>query len=249
MLDFGYYNMDCLEGMKLIDDESIDLIVTDCPYKIVKGGCSNKAVTINACGDILNKHSGDNIDLVKQGKIFKHNDILFKEWLPDCYRILKDNSHCYIMINGRNLAELQQEAERVGFVYQNLLVWDKGSATPNKWYMNACEFILMLRKGKAKNINDMGSKTILSVPNIKKGTKNHPTEKPIELLEILIENSSNKNGIILDPFAGTNSTGKACIKTKRNYICFEIDKTFYDIEQERLQAVKNQVSLFDGEAL
>ena len=51
---------------------------------------------------------------------------------------------------------------------------------------------LMLRKGKAKNINDMGSKTILSVPNIKKGTKNHPTEKPIELLEILIENSSNK---------------------------------------------------------
>ena len=150
MLDFGYYNMDCLEGMKLIDDESIDLIVTDCPYKIVKGGCSNKAVTINACGGILNKHSGDNIDLVKQGKIFKHNDILFKEWLPDCYRILKDNSHCYIMINGRNLAELQQEAERVGFVYQNLLVWDKGSATPNKWYMNACEFIFNVKERKSE---------------------------------------------------------------------------------------------------
>jgi DNA modification methylase len=54
------------------------------------------------------------------------------------------------MINGRNLKELQQEAENVGFQFQNILVWNKGNATPNRYYLNACEFILMLRKGNAK---------------------------------------------------------------------------------------------------
>jgi len=235
------YNMDCLEGMKLIDDESIDLIATDCPYKIVQGGCSNKAVTINACGGMLSKHNGDNIELVKKGKIFKHNDIEFKEWLPDCYRVLKNNSHCYIMVNGRNLSKLQNEAEKVGFIFQNLLVWKKGTATPNKWYMNAGEFILFLRKGNAKNINNMGSTTILDIPNIKKGTKTHPTEKPVELIKVLIENSSKINEIILDPFIGIGSTTVACLNTNRQYIGFELDKIYFDLAKERIKNIKEQI--------
>ncbi len=237
------YNMDCLEGLKLIPDNSIDLVVTDPPYKIVQGGCSNKAVTINACGRILNKHDGDNIELVKKGKIFNHNEIQFNEWLPEIYRVLKDNSHCYIMINGRNLAELQMEAEKVGFEFHNIIGWDKGNATPNKWYMQRLEFILFLRKGKAKNINNMGTTTLLQVPNFKKGTKQHPTEKPIDLMKILIENSSSENEIVLDPFMGVGSTALACKELNRQFIGFELDKHYCELAEKRISNHHEQLKI------
>ena len=185
---------------------------------------------------MLDRHNPDGHDLIKSGKIFKYNDIKFSEFLPSLYRILKDDSHCYLMVNGRNLNELQNEAEQVGFKYQNLLVWDKGNATPNKWYMNACEFILFLRKGKAKNINNLGSKTILSVPNVR--NKMHPTEKPVELMQILIENSSNENDTVLDPFMRSGSTGIACLNTNRNFIGIELDKTYFDIAQNRINKLR-----------
>ena len=233
------YNDDCLNVFKTINDNSIDLIVSDIPYKIVSGGCIKDPAKIRATkfvGDMLDRRNPAGHDLIKSGKIFKYNDIKFSEFLPSLYRILKDDSHCYLMVNGRNLNELQNEAEKVGFKYQNLLVWDKGNATPNKWYMNACEFILFLRKGKAKNINNLGSKTILSVPNVR--NKMHPTEKPIELMQILIENSSNENDTVLDPFMGCGSTGIACLNTNRNFVGIELDKSYFEIAQNRINKLR-----------
>jgi site-specific DNA-methyltransferase (adenine-specific) len=232
-----------MEGMKQIPDNSIDLVVTDPPYKIVQGGCSNKAVTINACGGILNKHNGNNIELVKKGKIFNHNEIQFNEWLPEIYRVLKDNSHCYIMINGRNLAELQMEAEKVGFRFHNIIAWDKGNATPNKWYMQRLEFILFLFKGEAKNINNMGTTTLLQVPNIKRGTKLHPTEKPVDLMKVLIENSSNEGDLILDPFMGVGSTALACKELNRQFIGFELDKHYCELAEKRISNHHEQLKI------
>jgi site-specific DNA-methyltransferase (adenine-specific) len=114
------FNNDCLKVLEVIPDNSIDLIVTDCPYRVMAHGGSNNP-NVKLCSGIL-KHDNQ---YVRQGKIFKNNDIKFNEWLPLVYEKLKDNSHCYIFINGRNLAELQIEAEKVGFKYQQLLVWDK----------------------------------------------------------------------------------------------------------------------------
>lgn len=233
------HNDDCLNVFKTINDNSIDLIVSDIPYKIVSGGCTKDPVKIRATkfmGGMLDRYNSEAHNLIKSGKIFKHNDIKFSEFLPSLYRILKDDSHCYLMVNGRKLNELQNEAKKVGFKYQNLLVWDKGNATPNKWYMNACEFILFLRKGKAKNINNLGSKTILSVPNVR--NKMHPTEKPVELMQILIENSSNENDVILDPFMGSGSTGVACKNTNRNFIGIELDKNYFEIAQNRINKLR-----------
>ena len=222
------YNEDCLKILKDIESESIDCVVTDCPYHIVGGGCSNDAVKIgrytegggyvmgtpkvdshgnkyysnskhiSLCG-ILN--DADAKTYTKEGKLFKHNDIQFKEWLPEVYRVLKPGTHCYIMINPRNLKDLWQDAEDVGFVFQNLIVWDKGNQTPNKYYMNAYELILMLRKGRARNINNLGTKNILRIPNIVR-TKAHPTEKPVEFMQVLVENSTNENDLVMDLFMG-----------------------------------------------
>lgn len=251
------YNKDCLEVLKGLDAESIDLVVTDCPYHIVSGGCSNDAVKIREyCGGMLRKYKKDGhgntyytdskhvswpgvmndadpSTYTKQGKLFKHNDIKFSEWLPEVYRILKPNTHCYVMINARNLKELQQDAEDAGFIYQQILVWDKGNNVPNKYYMNSYELVLMLRKGRAKNINNMGTSNILRIPNILK-VKKHPTEKPPELMKVMIENSSQEGDTVLDPFMGVGGTGVACKECNRNFIGIEIDEKYYTIAAERL---------------
>ena len=189
------YNEDCLEVFKGIQDNSIDLVVTDCPYHIVSGGSTNKAVTI---GEYTNVKGHT---YVSQGKVFEHNDIEFKDWLPEVYRILRPETHCYVMINPRNLKDLWQCAEEAGFIFQQLIVWDKGNTTPNKWYLNCYELILMLRKGKAKKINKMGCKNILRIPNIMR-VKQHPTEKPVDLMKLLVENSTQEGEIVMDPFMG-----------------------------------------------
>ena len=137
------------------------------------------------------------------------------------------------MVNSRNLAELQKQAELAGFKFQNLLVWDKGNVTPNRYYMQGFECILMLRKGGAKNINNLGSSNILKVPNII-GNKTHPTEKPIDLMRILIENSTQPNEIVLDPFMGSGSTMIACLNTNRKGIGIELDERYFSIAKNRI---------------
>ena len=232
------YNGDCLGIMKQLSDCSIDLIVTDCPYRIVSGGCTNIPRKDEPKG-IFDRRNTFTQKNAKSGKLFDNNDIKFEQWLPDVYRVLKEDSHCYIMINGRNLKELQLQAEEVGFVFQQLIVWNKGNATPNRYYLNACEFILMLRKGKAKNINNMGTKNILSIPNIK-GGKSHPTEKPVELMSILIENSTDIGDVVLDPFMGSGATGVASVNTNRQFIGVELDEQYFNIAQERINDAKSQ---------
>ena len=243
MTDFVLHNDDCKKVMEKMPDESIDLVVTDCPYRIVKGGCTKKELKNEPRG-IFNKRKEDTKDNSKAGKLFKHNDIKFKEWLPDVYRVLKENSHCYIMINARNLKDLQVQAEKVGFKFQQLIIWDKGNSIPNRYYLNSYELILMLRTGKAKNINNMGTKNILSVPNII-GNKTHPTEKPIDLMRILIENSSREGDVVLDPFMGTGSTGVACMDTNRKFYGIELGEDYFSIAEKRIEEARDAKTFSD----
>ena len=97
------YNKDVLELMKTMSDESIDLIVTDPPYKVTARGNAG-----NSGGMMQDK-------LSMQGKIFKHNDIKPSEYIPEFYRLLKDGSHCYIMTNHVNLHEMLNVAKESGF--------------------------------------------------------------------------------------------------------------------------------------
>jgi site-specific DNA-methyltransferase (adenine-specific) len=141
------------------------------------------------------------------------------------------------MCNGRNLMRLQSEAEKVGFEYQNHLIWEKGNVTPNRYYMGACEFILMLKKGKARTIRNASCPNILKVKN-NVGKKHHPTEKPVELMQIFIVNSSDEGDIVIDPFMGSGSTGVACINTNRNFIGIELDEQYFNIASDRINRAK-----------
>ena len=222
-------NGNCLDTLKNIPNESIDLIVTDPPYPTTSRGNAGNS------GGMLQK------DINKKGKVFTYNNINCKEYAPEFYRLLKDGSHCYVMTNHINLIDMLNTFTDVGFHFIKSLIWNKGNKIMGQYYMSQYEYILFFRKGKGKKINNCGTSDILSISNKKTkdkdGTNIHDTEKPVELMEVLVNNSSQENELVLDPFMGVGSTGIACIKNNRNFIGIEIDENYFTIAKERMGGV------------
>lgn len=129
------------------------------------------------------------------------------------------------------------------FHFVKSLIWNKQNKIMGPYYMSQYEYILFFRKGKGKKINNCGTSDILTVPlkkiKDKDGKILHDTEKPVELMQILIENSSKEGEWVLDPFAGIGATALACQNTNRNFIGAEIDPKYYEIAKER---IKNEIS-------
>ena len=220
---------DCLEEMdKLIaEGVKVDCICTDPPYKIITGGTQDGANSKRPTG-IMTK----NKELMKS--IPK-----FDRWLSRCYELAKEDTQHYFMVNFKNLYKLMGCVEKAGFNIQNLLVWEKNNCTPSQYYMKNCEYVIFARKGKARYINNIGgSKTAHKFNNIC-GSKVHPTEKPIELMEFYIANSTNKGDTILDPFMGSCSTGVACMNTGRKFIGIEKDENYFKIAEKRIEEMNN----------
>ena len=218
---------DCLEKMKNIPDKSIDMVLTDPPYRLKSGGrVGNKTPR----GGVFTINNGD----LKSGKFFTHNDIDFSEWLPEAYRIMREDSHCLVFINNHNLFPLLATALKL-FKLKNILVWNKGNKNAHRNYMLQVEFIVLLGKGRCRGINSMGSANLLNFKN-KSGGKLHPTQKPIDLLEHLISNSSDEGDLVLDLFMGSGSTGVACKNLNRNFIGIEKDDNYFEIARNRINA-------------
>jgi len=228
------YHGDCLEIMPQIADKSIDMILTDPPYKLTPGGCVNPAI---------NGHFKDRTKQAtkeaKAGTIFKNNNIKFKDWMTLAYKVLKDTGHFYCMSNAKNLQSLLNAGTESGFVIQTVLVWAKGMHTPSQYYLPNIEFVVLFRKGHAKYINNMGTKSLIELQGIR--GKVHPSEKPPSLMQIMIENSSNKNDIILDPFAGSGTTGIACKNSNRQFILMEKELKYYEIAKKRIENMPDRL--------
>lgn len=230
------YHGDCLDVLKQIPSESIDLVVTDPPYKLTPRGCHG-----NSGGMLADK-------LSMKGDVFKNNSIEIEEWLPQLYRILKDRTHCYIMTNNRNLMHYLEVVQKSDFHFVRLLVWDKRNKIMGTKYMTQIEFIIMLSKGNNRNINDCGTSDLLSIPIAKlkdsNGKNLHDTEKPVSLMQVLVNNSSNQGEVVFDPFAGIGSTLIAAKRSKRHFVGCEIEKKYFDIAQSRLRNEQLELSLF-----
>ena len=227
-------NDNCLEVMKKINNESVDLIATDPPYPTTKrGGTGNS-------GGMCKKKE------FSSGKVFKHNDIKPQEYIPEFHRILKDGSHCYIMTNHVNLYEILTVAKETGFHFIKSLIWNKGNKIMGQAYMSQFEYILFFRKGKFKKINKCGTADIIDVPNKKTKDENgnnlHDTEKPVELMKILVENSSQEGEIVLDPFLGVGTTALACKELNRKFIGIELDENYFEIAQNRINNTYNELN-------
>lgn len=160
-------------------------------------------------------------------------DISWSDFLPTVFRAIEKNGEAYIMANNRHLTVADSVAQHCGFKYHNHLIWHKGNATRNRWYMKNCEFTLYYFKGRGKAINNCGSLQMVSIPNVKNAV--HPTEKPVPLMQIYIKNSSQVGDVVLDPFMGSGSTGCAAMMSGREFIGIEKDKKYFDLAVERIE--------------
>lgn len=213
---------DCLDVMRAMPSESVDLIASDPPYRVISGG-TKSTLAAGWRTSVLAKNDG---------KIFTHNNITFADYLPEFYRLLKPGSHLYLMTNNLNLKDALIEIERVGFHFHNLLRWDKNNKTANRWYMKDCEYTIFAAKRPVKSITHMGSKQGFAFDNPR--DKRHPTEKPVELMEHYILNSSAPGDVVLDPFVGCGTTALAAERTGRRWIAIEQDEEYFNTALGRL---------------
>lgn len=210
-----------LELIKAIPDNSIDCVVTDPPYKVTPRGNAGNS------GGMFTKKVN------MQGRVFAENDVKITDFASDLYRVLKEQTHCYVMCNQINLQPYLNELTKVGFKVTRVLVWDKGNKITNQFYMGQVEFIIFCRKGKSKRVNNCGISELIAIPNKKTkrkdGSNYHDTEKPVALMQLLVEQSTKEGDWVLDPFVGIGATAVACVKTNRKFIGYELDKDYYAI--------------------
>ena len=222
---------DTRELLKRLPDNCIDCVFTDPPYKIEQGGCGTTSGFGWKKGS--NK-TDDEHDDIQKGKLFKHNDIEFKEWLPDVYRVMKDSAHAYVMTNNKNLLALGNIMEACGFTINNILVMKKNNKVVNKWYMKDCEFVIFARKGSVKYLNNPSMSACLDVKMPRGAEKTHITQKPKDYIKLLVGNSTQENDVVLDPFFGSCSTGVSCKELNRNFIGFELDTEMFNLANDLL---------------
>lgn len=238
MSDIKLYNENSLKVMGGVKDNSIDLICSDVPYLVTSRGNSG------TMGGYWKS------EIAKSGKIFDNNIIKPKDYMSEFYRILKDKSICFLMINHINLIELLNEGERVGFHFVKCLIWEKGNKICGRYGMGCFEYIVLFRKGGDRPFNDCSTPDILKVPinklKDKDGHNLHDTEKPIELMEILVKNASNEGDTVLDPFMGIGSCGIASKKLNRNFIGCEIDEKYFKIAEERINGTFGKQNVEDS---
>jgi len=230
------YNMDCLEGMKYIDDKSIDMILCDLPYGTTK--CKwDIVIPFEPLWEQYERIIKDNGAIVLFGSqpftsaLVMSNLKLFKyEWIWQ--KTLATN---FMLVK-------KQPAKK----HENILVFYKKQPTYNpqmeigKPYKDKPRKRTVGIHGNAetikKAINNEGTRYPSSVQLFSNGNNGnvHPTQKPVELCEYLIKTYTNENELVLDNCIGSGTTAIACINTNRNYIGFELDKEYYEIAKNRI---------------
>jgi len=216
-----------------IPDNSIDLVATDPPYRIHAksgGGLHNKRDWLK------NVHNSD---------LDEFDPILF---LEQCVRVLK-KFNAYIFCSKDLLVDYITFAVSNGFNW-DLLVMGKRNPIPtkNNKYLSDIEYIMYIRE-KGACFNDLKGKLHFSkyrkikMTNVKPSEYGHPTEKPLHIMQQLIEISSKKGELILDPFMGSGTTALACRDLEREFIGFEIDKDFHEKAIRKLEGLRANTSL------
>jgi len=237
----------CLELFKSIEDNSVDLIITDPPYNISKENDNRDRSKLNS--PIMRRESPLKYDFGEWDNMSREGFIDFtKQWLKECCRVLKDGGTIISFFNKEDISLLGWEAKQYGIRTRTIFTWCKSNPVPSFRkvnYLSATEYLWIGSKGtKAWTFNfkqqkEMKNFMITSNGSVYKETK-HPTEKPKELIKHLLEIHSNKEDLILDCFGGSGTTAICCKELGRNFIVFELLKDYCKMAEKRL----SQESLF-----
>lgn len=231
----GRATLYCGDAIEILPSISgANVVCSDPPYLVSKGGFAANLQLEGGFGGWM-KDYGNQGDIVEC-------DLEFSEWMPLVFAALDEQAHAYFMTNGRNVKAMQQAAEDAKFRFHTLLVWDKRTALPNKYYQNVTEFGLFMFKGKARTINDPASKNLVTI--FQRDESAHPTEKPVELMKFWIGNSSKSDDLVLDPFMGSGTSGVAALRMGRRFVGIEKDSRWFDVACERVAKAERQGDMF-----
>ena len=232
---------DCLELLRQIPDNSINLIIVDPPYNISKENDNRDRSKLNS--PIMRRESPLKYDFGEWDNKTRVEFLDFtRTWLFQCCRVLKDGGTIISFFNKEDISYLGWEAKSYGIRTRTIFTWCKSNPVPSFRkvnYLSATEYLWIGSKGtKAWTFNfkmqkEMKNFMITANGSSYKKTK-HPTEKPLSLIKYLIEIHSNKGDLVLDCFMGSGTTALACKQLGRNFIGIEAIKEYVDMANERL---------------
>jgi DNA modification methylase len=217
---------DCIEEMKKLPDKSIDMIYVDPPYNMGKGVWDT----------------------------FKDDEFLIftENWIRECIRLLKDRSHLFINFSSDKMAWLENLIlEDYSILPVSRIIWNYrnagGKSSGKTRFSKTYEPILHYNFGdKELNFPSEWDDTrfdvwTIAIPqaNFDEG-HDHPTQKPVELLDRLVRYGSFPGEVILDPMAGSGTTGVACIKNDRDFTLIEKQPEYIDQIYKRLNEANNK---------
>lgn len=239
------YNMDCIEGLKYIRDNTIDLVITDPPFAIeFKAQRNNYNRTASRVLEGYNE--------IPREKYFEFTI----QWMKEIYRVLKESGSMYVFSGWNNLKDILIAIDEIGFVTVNHIIWKYqfGVVTKRKFVTShyhclyVCKndekrkFFPYARFGQREEDEKGGSlhyKDKEDVWTINReywtGDQKTPTKLPFELIQKILEYSSEENDIVLDPFLGSGQVVVVSKMMKRQYIGFEIVKEYYEFAKKRLE--------------
>ena len=225
------YNEDCLEGMKKIESNSIDLIITSPPYNIGNMK-SNKTKHGTYAGNNMKEEA-------------------YQDWqlsiLNECYRVLKEGgslfyNHKVRIKKGVGLHPLEFILKSP-FILKQEIVWDMGkSANCDKIrFFPFSERIYWLTKSPSTKLHNMNklSDVWRVVPTHKRKETGHIAVMPVDIVDNILQ--STQGEIVLDPFMGSGTTAVAAINANRNYIGFELDEEYYKASLDRIEKHKKTI--------
>jgi DNA modification methylase len=237
------YLGDCLEVMYLLDSASADAVITDPPY------CSGAATE---AGKGSATHQGLRSETIRSGRFswFSADNMttsglvwLLRSLSVEAARIVKESGSLMAFCDWRMVTSLAPAMESAGWRQRNLCLWDKGHFGCGTGFRPQHEMIMHLTK-RAPIFYHVGYGNVLTCPRVSGDDKEHATEKPIGLMSALVEVTTPRGGLVIDPFMGSASTGVAAIRLGRRFIGVEVSPANFEIACRRISEAMKRPDLF-----
>lgn len=197
MADVTLTRADAVAWLRTLAPKSVDLVITDPPYESLE---KHRAIGTTTRLKVSKSSSNQWFSIFPNAR--------FPELFEEIYRVLKPNSHFYLFCDPETAFIAKPIAEKAGFRFWKPLIWDKKSIGMGYHYRGRYEFVLFFEKGK-KRLGDLSIADVIPVARIRNG---YPSEKPIDLAEILIRQSAIPGQLVADPFMGSGNFGMAAIR-------------------------------------
>ena len=218
---------DAVEWLRAQPAESIDLLITDPAYESLE---KHRAIGTTTRLKHSKSSSNDWFQIFPNAR--------FGELFREAFRVLKRNTHFYLLCDAETMFVAKPVAEEAGFKFWKPLVWDKCSIGMGYHYRARYEFILFFEKGK-RRLNNLGIADVISVPRVRNG---YPAEKPWEVAEVLIGQSSVAGEIVADPFMGSGSVGVAALQAGRRFVGNDLNPEAVQTARQRLLTIGAEVA-------